>query len=171
MEVAPEGSELQFSLNRDKLRLVRKREGRYLLRTNMAETDPSKLWEFYIQLTHVEEAFKNLKGDLALRPIHHQKEERIEAHIFVAFLAYCLHVTLGRQLRYLAPGLTPRSVLEKFSAVQMVDVHLPTSDGREVVLSRYTQAEPELELLLRSLKLEFPPQSPPKITPLIQAAD
>ena len=116
------------------------------------------------QLTHVEEAFKNLKGDLALRPIYHQKEDRIEAHIFVAFLAYCLHVTLGRQLRDLAPGLTPRSVLEKFSAMQMIDVHLPTSDGREVVLTRYTQPEPELELLLRSLKLKLPPQPPPKIT-------
>jgi hypothetical protein len=121
------------------------------------------LWEFYIQLTQVEEAFKNLKGDLALRPIFHQKEGRIEAHIFVAFLAYCLQVTLGRQLRDLAPGLTPRSVLEKFAAVQMIDVHLPTSDGREVVLTRYTQPEPELEMLLRSLKLELPPQLPPKI--------
>jgi transposase len=132
----------------------------------MAETDPARLWEFYMQLTHVEEAFKNLKGDLALRPIYHQKEERIEAHIFVAFLAYCLHVTLGRQLRDLAPGLTPRSLLEKFSAVQMVDVHLPTSDGRQVILSRHTQPEPELDLLLRSLKLELPPQPPPKITSL-----
>ena len=91
-------------------------------------------------------------------------EERIEAHIFVSFLAYCLHVTLGRQLRDLAPGLTPRSVLEKFSAMQMIDVHLPTSDGREVVLTRYTQPERDLELLLRSLKLELPPQPPPKIT-------
>ena len=89
VEVPPEGTQFQFSLCRDKLRLVRKREGRYLLRTNMAQTDPARLWEFYIQMTHVEEAFKNLKGVLALRPIYHQKEERIEAHIFVAFLAYC----------------------------------------------------------------------------------
>lgn len=171
VEVPDDGTEFQYSLNKDKLRLVRKREGRYLLRTNMAETNPAKLWEFYIQLTNVEEAFKNLKGDWALRPIYHQKEARIEAHIFVAFLAYCLHVTLGRQLRYLAPGLTPRSVLEKFSAVQMVDVHLPTSDGRQVVLSRHTQPEPELELLLRGLKLQLPPQPPPKITPLSMPAD
>ena len=163
VDVSQDAAQLEFSLRKDKLRSVRKREGRYLLRTNLVETDPGRLWEFYIQLTHVEEAFKNLKGDLALRPIYHQKEERIEAHIFVAFLAYCLHVTLGRQLRDLAPGLTPRSVLEKFCAVQMIDVHLPTSDGREVVLTRHTQPEPELELLLRSLKLELPPQPPPKI--------
>ena len=163
VDVSKDEAQLQFSLRKDKLRSVRKREGRYLLRTNLAETDPGRLWEFYIQLTHVEEAFKNLKGDLALRPIYHQKEGRIEAHIFLAFLAYCLHVTLGRQLRDLAPGLTPRSVLEKFCAVQMIDVHLPTSDGREVVLTRHTQPEPELELLLRSLKLELPPQPPPKI--------
>ena len=164
VDVPQSGAPFQFSLRKDKLRAVRKREGRYLLRTNLAESDPARLWEFYIQLTHVEEAFKNLKGDLALRPIFHQKEGRIQAHIFVAFLAYCLHVTLGRQLRDLAPGLTARSVLEKFCAMQMIDVHLPTSDGREVVLTRYTQPGPELELLLRRLKLELPPQPPPKIT-------
>jgi transposase len=163
VDVPQNGAPFQFSLRKDKLRAVRKGEGRYLLRTNLAESDPARLWEFYIQLTQVEEAFKNLKGDLALRPIFHQKEERIEAHIFVAFLAYCLHVTLGRQLRDLAPGLTPRSVLEKFGAVEMIDVHLPTSDGREVVLTRFTQPEAELEMLLRSLKLELPPQPPPKI--------
>jgi transposase len=164
VDVPQDGSPFQFSLRKDKLRSVRKGEGRYLLRTNLDESDPARVWEFYMQLTHVEEAFKNLKGDLGLRPIFHQKEERIEAHIFVAFLAYCLHVTLGRQLRDLAPGLTPRSVLEKFAAMQMIDVHLPTSDSREVVLTRYTQPEAELELLLRSLKLELPPQPPPKIT-------
>ena len=164
VDVPQDGAPFQFSLRKDKLRSVRKGEGRYLLRTNLDESDPARTWEFYMQLTHVEEAFKNLKGDLGLRPIFHQKEERIEAHIFVAFLAYCLHVTLGRQLRDLAPGLTPRSVLEKFAAMQMIDVHLPTSDNREVVLTRYTQPEAELELLLRSLKLELPPQPPPKIT-------
>jgi len=130
---------------------------------------PEPLWEFYIQLTHVEEAFKNLKGDLALRPIFHQRQSRIEAHIFVAFLAYCLHVTLQRRLRDLAPGLTPRSVLEKFSAMQMIDVHLPTTDGREVILTRYTQPESDQELLLRQLKLQLPEQPPPKIRTLKSA--
>jgi hypothetical protein len=112
----------------------------------------------------VEEAFKNLKGDLAIRPIFHQKEERIEAHIFVAFIAYALHVTLRRRLLDLAPGLTPRSVLEKFGAVQMIDVHLPTTDGRKVILSRYTQPEPELKILLHQLRLSLPNQPPPRVT-------
>src|SRR3989449_10660781 len=108
--------------------------------------------------------FKNLKGDLAMRPIFHQLEGRIEAHVFIAFLAYCLHVTLARRLRALAPGLTPRSVLEKFAAMQKIDVHLPTTDGRELLLTRYTQPEPELNLLLKKLKLDLPAQPPPKIT-------
>ncbi|MCU0788166.1 MAG: IS1634 family transposase [Verrucomicrobia bacterium] len=153
-----------WRLRKAKLRQVRRREGRYLLRTNLTEEDPVKLWEYYIQLTQVEEAFKNLKGDLALRPVYHQKEDRVEAHIFVSFLAYCLHVTLRRWLRDLAPGLTPRAVLEKFAAVQMIDVHLPTTDGRHVILSRYTQPEKELQVLLDQLKLTLPDQPPPRIT-------
>lgn len=153
-----------FKINRAKLRIARRREGRYLLRSNLCEQLPVKLWELYIQLTQVEEAFKNLKGDLAIRPIYHQREDRIEAHIFIAFLAYCLQVTLNRRLRDLAPGLTARSVLEKFAAVQMIDVELPTTDGRKVIFSRYTQPENELKLLLRKLKIELPEQAPPRIT-------
>lgn len=105
-----------------------------------------------------------MKGDLAIRPIYHQREDRIEAHIFICFAAYCMHVTLARRLRDLAPGLTPRAVLEEFAALQMIDVHLPTSDGRKVIMSRYTQPEPELQLLLSRLKLELPEQAPPRIT-------
>lgn len=152
-----------YQLDKDKLRTVRRREGSYLLRSNLSETDPAKLWHFYLQLTQVEEAFRNLKGDLAIRPIHHQVEKRIEAHIFISFLAYCLHVTLGRRLRDLAPGLTTRSVLEKFAAVQMLDVRIPTTDKREIVLTRYTEPERDLQLLIEKLKLDLPPQPPPKI--------
>jgi hypothetical protein len=153
-----------YALNRSKLRRVRRREGRYLLRTNLTETDPVKLWNYYLQLGQVEEAFRTLKSDLAIRPIFHQEQERIEAHVFIAFLAYCLYVTLGRQLKVLAPGLTARSALEKFAAVQMVDVHIPTTDRRELMLTRYTQPEPELQLLLEQLHLQLPPQPPPKIS-------
>jgi len=159
-----------FRLNRPKLRVARRREGRYLLRSNLCEQPPARLWELYIQLTQIEEAFKNLKGDLAIRPIYHQREDRIEAHIFLSFLAYCLHVTLTRRLRDLAPGLSARAVLEKFAAVQMIDVHLPTTDGRQVVFTRYTQPEDELKLLLRRLKLELPEQAPPRITATGQLA-
>jgi hypothetical protein len=158
-----------YTLNRQKLRQVRQREGRYLLRTNLTENDPALLWQYYIQLVAVEEAFKNLKQDLAIRPVFHHHERRIEAHIFIAFLAYCVQVTLQRRLHALAPGLTARSVLEKFAAVQMIDVHLPTTDGRELRLTRYTQPEPELQLLIRQLKLQLPPQPPPKIATAVVA--
>ena len=153
-----------FRINRAKFRDAYRREGRYLLRSNLPEQVPATLWEYYIQLIQVEEAFKNLKGDLGIRPIFHQLAHRIEAHIFIAFISYCLHVTLRRRLRDLAPGLTPRAVLEKFSAMQMIDVYLPTSDGRTIILSRYTQPESELQLLLNQLKLQLPDQPPPRIT-------
>jgi transposase len=155
---------LTFSLRKDKLRRVRRREGHYLLRSNLTGHDPAQLWQLYILLAEVEAAFKNLKDDLALRPIYHQKERRIEAHIFIAFLAYCLQVTLRARLRTLAPGLTPRSVLEKFMAIQMVDVHFPTTDGRELIFPRYTQPEKDQLMLLTQLKLKLPAQSPPRIT-------
>ena len=152
-----------FTLRKDQLRLARRREGHYLLRSNLCGENPALLWQYYMQLTHVEQAFKNLKSDLALRPLYHQKDSRIEAHIFVAFLAYCLHVTLQQRLRPLAPGLTPRAVLDKLAAIQMVDVHLPTTDGRQLILSRYTQPEKDQLLLLRQLRLNLPDQPRPKI--------
>lgn len=155
---------LEFNLRKNKLREVRRREGRYLLRSNMTGRPEEELWQFYMQLAQVEEAFKHLKSDLVLRPFHHQREDRIEAHIFVAFLAYCMQVTLTRRLKDLAPGLTARSVLEKLAGMQMIDVHLPTTDGREVILTRYTQPERDQRLLLERLRLDLPEQPPPKIT-------
>ena len=153
-----------FRLSWQRLREARRREGTYLLRSNMTGSDPSQLWTFYLQLTEVEQAFKELKGDLAIRPIYHQNDARIEAHIFVAFVAYCLQVTLKHRLRPLAPGLTPRSVLEKMAAIQMVDVQLPTTDGRIVTLSRYTEPEEDQAIVLQQLKIRLPAQPPPKIT-------
>jgi hypothetical protein len=161
IEMDKAGAGFSYTLNRQKPRRIRQREGRYLLRTNLTENDPALLWQYYTQLVAVEEAFKNLKGDLAIRPIFHQEERR--AHIFIAFLAYCLQVTLQRRLHALAPGLTARSALEKFAAVQMIDVHLPTTDGSELVMTRYTQPEPELQLLIQQLRLSLPPQPPPRI--------
>jgi transposase len=164
IEVAADSAALSYRLDRAKLRRARRREGRYLLRTNLTDDDPARLWGLYLQLVSVEEAFRNLKGDLAIRPIFHQDAARIEAHIFIAFLAYCLHVTLGRRLHALAPGLTPRSAIEKFAAVQMIDLHIPTTDGRELLLTRYTEPEPELALLLDKLKFVLPAQPEPKIS-------
>jgi len=164
VEVNPHAAAFSFRLNRNKLRKVRRREGRYLLRTNLCGQDPALLWQFYIQLVEIEAAFKNLKDDLQLRPIYHQLIERIEAHIFVAFLAYCLHVTLRARLRPLASGLTPRAVLDKFAAIQMLDVHFPTTDGRTLILSRYTELNADQKLLVTQLNLNLPPQPPPWIT-------
>ena len=153
-----------FRLNRQKLRAVRRREGRYLLRTNLVGREPVQLWQFYIQLVEIEAAFKNLKDDLQLRPIYHQLPSRIEAHIFVAFIAYCLHVTLKAWLRPVAEGLTPRAVLDKFASIQMLDVKFPTTDGRTLILSRYTEPDTDHNLLLEQLRLTLPPQPPPRIS-------
>ena len=153
-----------FSFRKERLRAAMRTEGDYLLRSNLTDKDPAILWQRYIQLTEIEAAFRNLKSDLAIRPIHHQKDPRIEAHIFVAFLAYCLYVTLQQRLRALAPGLTSRAVIEKMTAIQMIDVHLPTTDGRLLILSRYTQPEPDHQLLLQRLHLTLPAQPPPKIS-------
>jgi transposase len=154
-----------YALRRDRLRAARRREGHYLLRSNL---DPktytaAELWKYYIQLVEIEEAFKNLKGDLAVRPVHHQRIDRVEAHIFISFVAYCVQVTMRQRLRAHAPGLTPRELLSKFESMQMIDVHLPTTDGRELLMSRYTQPDRDQKLLLEHLKLELPPQPPPKI--------
>jgi hypothetical protein len=168
--VGEESATFSFALNRATLRQVRRREGRYLLRTNLCGKDPAELWRFYIQLVEIEAVFKTLKEDLQLRPIYHQCEPRIEAHIFVAFLAYCLHVTLRARLRPLAPGLTPKAVLDKFAAVQMLDVHFPTTDGRTLILSRYTELTADQKILVQQLKLDMPPQPPPRITAPNKAA-
>ena len=152
-----------FALRKDKLREVRRREGSYLLRSNLVGEDPAELWRYYIQLTEIEQAFKELKSDLAIRPIYHQTDERIEAHIFVAFIAYCLQVTLKYRLKALAPGLTPRAALEKLMPMQMVDVRVPTTDGRILILPRYTQPDSDQKLLLSQLKITLPDQPPPRI--------
>ena len=166
VEVSPAGT-LTYQLLRDKLRVVRRREGRYLLRTNLTDYKPDDLWRYYMQLVFVEEAFRTLKGDLAIRPVYHQKPERIEAHLFVAFLAHCLSITLRQQLRGLAAGLMPRAVPEKLATVQMLDVRVPTTDGRELLLVRRTEPGADVTLLLQQLGVAFPVQPPPRIRNLV----
>jgi transposase len=154
-----------FRVDKEKLKKAEFRDGHYLLRSNLVGEDPAVLWERYIQLTQIEAAFKTMKSELGVRPIHHQLQHRVEAHILVAFLAYCLTVTLKSRLQALAPGLTPKATLEKLAAIQMVDVWLPTTDGRWLVMPRYTQPEPEQEILLHELKLHLPAQPLPRIKP------
>ncbi len=159
-----------FRLEKEKLQKAELRDGHYLLRSNLLGENPSVLWECYILLTQIEAAFRTLKSELGLRPIYHQVEKRVEAHIFVAFLAYALSVTLKQRLVALAPGLTPRAVLEKLATIQMLDVCLPTTDGRWLIMSRYTQPEPDQSLMLHQLNLALPAQPPPHIKAAPEAA-
>jgi transposase len=148
-----------------------RRDGCYILRASIPwenfpprmEQRPAALWQWYMQLTQVEEAFKTLKSELDLRPIFHQLEKRVEAHVLVAFLGYCLTTTLRMKLRRSAPGLTPRAVLESLSAIQMVEVHIPTTDGRMLILPRHTEPEPQQSMILDQLNLSLPAQPPPRI--------
>jgi transposase len=153
-----------FHLDKAKLKEAELRDGHYLLRTNLVSEDPAVLWDRYVQLTQIEAAFKCLKNDLGIRPIHHQLERRVDAHILIAFLAYCLTVTLRHRLRVHAPGLTPRAVLEKLAGIQMLDVSFPTTDGRRLIMPRYTEPSLEQALLLHHLSLALPQQPPPRIT-------
>jgi len=153
----------QFKVLKTKLKEAQDRDGHYLLRGFNAGEQAGPMWERYMQLSEIEAAFKTLKSDLQLRPIRHHVEQRIEAHILVCFLAYCLSVTLRKRLQAHAPGLTPRAVLETLSDILMIDVHVPLADGRELVMPRYTQPEAEHRLLLEQLAWELPPQPPPRI--------
>lgn len=153
----------RFATGKEKLRQAELRDGHYLLRSNLTGEDPGVLWERCIQLTQIEAAFRTMKSEPGLRPIYHQLGHRVEAHILVAFLAYCLLVTLKNRLQALAPGLTARAVLETLATIQMLDVTFPTTDGRRLVMPRYTQPTPEQKLLLHQLRLSLPDQPPPRI--------
>jgi hypothetical protein len=152
-----------FQLDTTRLHAAQLRDGYYLLRSNLTAEDPAVLWTRYMQLTQIEAAFRSLKSELGLRPVYHQLEHRIDAHIFIAFLAYCLQVTLKHRLRQHASGLTPAAVLEKLAAIRLIDVWIPTRDGRWLILPRYTQPDRDLQLLLHQLHLTLPAQPPPRI--------
>jgi transposase len=154
----------QFHVDKKKLREAEWRDGHYLLRSNLTAGDPSVLWARYVQLTQIESVFRSLKSDLALRPIYHQLEHRADAHILIAFLAYCLQITLKHRLLPHAPGLTPTAVLEKLAEIQMIDVWIPTVDQRWLILPRYTQPSSDTKLLIEKLRLELPSQPPPRLT-------
>lgn len=156
-------SSFTFTVDKTKLKDAELRDGHYLLRTNLSAEDPAVLWQRYMQLTQIEAAFKCLKSDLGIRPVYHQLEHRVEAHILIAFLAYCLTVTLKHRLQMQAPGLTPRVVLEKLASIQMLDVSFPTTDGRTLTMPRYTEPELEHTILLHQLKLSLPAQPPPRL--------
>jgi transposase len=159
--VTPEN--FSYTLNTEAYKKTILRDGMYLLRTNSTETEPDVIWRRYVLLTQVEAAFKSLKSDLAIRPVYHQLEHRVDAHIFVAFLAYCLMVTLRQKLSFGAPGLTARDVLDKLGTIKMIDVRIPTADGRMLEMRRYSQPEIEHRIILDKLKMDLPAQPPPKV--------
>lgn len=153
-----------LTLNKSLFKKVVRSEGAYLLRSNCTHENPAVLWQQYIQLTEVEQAFKELKNDLEIRPIYHQTDQRIEAHIFISFLAYCVSVTLKNRLKKYASGLTPRATIEKFSSIQMLDVAVPTENGKILSMKRFTQPSKDMQLLLATLKMNLPEQPPPRIS-------
>jgi len=168
MQVPREGQQVtretfQFRVDKKKLQEAEWRDGHYLLRSNLTAGDPSVLWTRYVQLTQIESVFRSLKSELGIRPIHHQLEHRVDAHILIAFLAYCLQVTLKHRLLLHAPGLTPTAVLEKLADIKMIDVWIPTVDQRWLILPRYTQPSPDTKLLIEKLKLHLPSQPPPRL--------
>ena len=152
-----------FHTDKAKLKVAEQRDGHYLLRSNLTGEDPAVLWTRYVQLTQIESVFRSLKSELGIRPIYHQLEHRADAHVFIAFLAYSLQVTLKNRLMIHAPGLTPLSVFEKLSTIQMVDVWIPLLDGRCLVLPRHTQPEPDVQALMEQVRITLPPQPPPRI--------
>jgi len=152
-----------FHTDKTKLKAAEQRDGHYLLRSNLTAEDPAVLWTRYVQLTQIESVFRSLKSELGIRPIYHQLEHRADAHVLVAFLAYCLQVTLKNRLMIHAPGLTPASVFEKLSTIQMVEVWIPLLDGRWLVLPRHTQPEADVQALMEQIRITLPPQPPPRI--------
>ncbi len=154
----------QFRVDKKKLQAAEWRDGHYLLRSNLTAGDPSVLWARYVQLTQIESVFRSLKSELGIRPIYHQLEHRADAHILIAFLAYCLQITLKQRLLLHAPGLTPTAVLEKLAEIQMIDIWIPTVDQRWLILPRYTQPSSDTKLLIEKLELELPSQPPPRLT-------
>jgi len=163
VQITVEGLQLSWEWNREKLKLAQARDGAYLLRTNLKETDPAKLWCQYIQLMEAEAAFRALKSDVAIRPIWHWVQKRVQAHVMVAFLGYALWVTLKNKLRRFAQSLTPRQVLEQFKRIQLVEVWFKLQKGGAICLPRITQPETVQAVILDQLGWKLPQQPPPKI--------
>jgi transposase len=152
-----------FAVDKTRLKRAQQRDGHYLLPSNLTSEDPAVLWSRYVQLTQIESVFRSLKSELGIRPIYHQLEHRADAHVLIAFLAYCLQVTLKNRLMIHAPGLTPAAVFEKLVTIQMVEVWIPMLDGRWLMMPRHTQPDKDVQALLDHLQIHLPSQPPPRI--------
>lgn len=165
-----EGVRLSWQVIKDRKRWREAREGAYLLRTNLQADTAEQLWSKYMQLTEAEASFRALKSELSIRPLFHQKEPRVKAHVMVAFLGYALWVTLKHLLKRRAAmepkpsasgvdnaqPLSPMKALALLSALQSADIVLPTTDGREIRLRRITEPTAEQKSLLQQLRLSLP---------------
>jgi len=170
-----EGFRLRWSMREDRQAWRSLREGAYMLRTNLEAGTAAELWTKYMQLTEAEASFRALKSELSIRPLFHQKEPRVKAHVMVAFLGYALWVTLKHLLKRRAPimpqpsegevlnakPLTPMKALALLSTLQSGDIVLPTTDGREIRLRRITEPSPDQKELLRQLGLSLPERFEP----------
>lgn len=155
---------LTWSHREDRVRWAKLSEGSYLIRTNLSDLDPAKLWQTYIQLTEVEAAFRAIKSELLVRPIWHHKKKRVQAHILVAFLGYALWVTLKHSLKNTVHlqikdydwDISPAKALDVLSRIKSGDIILPTSDGQRLRLRRVSTPDPEERRLLTALKIDLP---------------
>jgi len=170
LEVAPDtpaGLRLVWSAQAAWDEWARHSEGAFVLRTNVSEWTPASLWQTYVQLTEAEAAFRIQKSELGLRPIWHQKAERVEAHILVCFLAYVLWKTLEQWQKRAALGHSPRTILEELGRIQSSDIVLPLADGsgRELRIRCVVRPDKAQALLLERLGLELPERLriPPRI--------
>jgi transposase len=156
--VGKENGQVRFNWSRreDRLTWARRSEGCYVLRSNVNDWTPEELWRAYIQLTDAEKAFRIQKDDLRLRPLWHQKEHRVQAHILVCFVAYVLWTCFGRMCRQAGLGHDPRKIIEEIKNLQLVDVVLLTRTGVDIRLRCVTAPAPELAMILQKLKLKPP---------------
>jgi transposase len=164
-----EGPRLVWRQKPQQQQWLEAREGAYLLRTNLTVNGAADLWKKYMQLTEVEAAFRTLKSELAIRPLFHQLEKRVKAHVLVAFLGYALQVTLKHLLKRSASEYSPAQTLKRLAEIRSVDIVLPTVEGREIWLRRIARLDelatgpvPRTALALRARPAIAVPSKPPR---------
>lgn len=156
-----EGARLVWRQKPEQQQWLEAREGAYLLRTNLVAGTAADLWKKYLQLTEVEAAFRTLKSELAIRPLFHQLEKRVKAHVLVAFLGYALLVTLKHLLKRGGSEYSPAKVLQRLAELYSVDIVLPTIEGREIWLRRISKLDEEQQKILHQLQLQLPERLEP----------
>jgi transposase len=156
VEESKPGTRLVWRQMPEQQQWLEAREGAYLLRANLTADSGAELWKKYIQLTEVEAAFRALKSELAIRPLFHQLEKRVKAHVLVAFLGYALLITLKHLLKRSASEYSPAKALKRLSELYSVDIVLPTVEGREIWLRRISKLDEDQQKIFHQLQLHLP---------------